>query len=67
MAGIEYGAVLGTTIMPGVGTVVGSVVGGLLGDRLGRNVGQLAGTSLVNSGMMQKTMAQTKETASQLQ
>jgi outer membrane lipoprotein SlyB len=67
MAGIEYGAVLGTSIMPVVGTVVGSVVGGLLGDRLGRNVGRLAGASLVNSSMIQKTMTQTKETFSQLQ
>lgn len=67
MAGIEYGAILGTSLMPGVGTVVGSVVGGFLGDRLGRNVGQLAGTSLVNSPIMQKTMELPQENVSQLQ
>jgi outer membrane lipoprotein SlyB len=67
MAGIEYGAVLGTSVLPGVGTVVGSVVGGLLGDRLGRNIGQLAGVSLVNSSFMQKTTDLPQEKDSELQ
>lgn len=49
MAGVEYGAILGTTVMPGVGTVVGSVIGGLLGDKIGRTVGSQAGGILFRS------------------
>lgn len=49
MAGVEYGAILGTSLLPGVGTVIGSVVGGLLGDSLGRTVGVQAGNALVNN------------------
>jgi outer membrane lipoprotein SlyB len=60
MAGIEYGAILGTYIMPGVGTVLGSVVGGLLGDRVGRTVGHRAGSSLINSRMMQNKLGTTQ-------
>jgi outer membrane lipoprotein SlyB len=48
MAGMEYGAILGTTILPGVGTVVGSICGGLLGHTVGRKVGNEAGKRLVN-------------------
>lgn len=55
MAGIEYGAILGTTIMPGVGTVVGSVIGGLLGNSLGRQVGHQAGQVLVNNRLLQRS------------
>jgi outer membrane lipoprotein SlyB len=61
MAGIEYGAIVGTSIRPGVGTVLGSVVGGLLGDRVGRTVGHRAGSSLVNSRMMQNKPASAQE------
>ncbi|MCD9023283.1 hypothetical protein K7P76_15775 [Cohnella sp. NL03-T5] len=53
MAGIEYGAILGTTIMPGVGTVVGSICGGLLGNTVGRKVGNEAGKRLVNNRITQ--------------
>jgi outer membrane lipoprotein SlyB len=67
MAGIEYGAILGTSIMPGVGTVLGSVVGGLLGDRVGRTVGHRAGSSLVNSRMVQHKLGFTKENEPELQ
>jgi outer membrane lipoprotein SlyB len=69
MAGIEYGAILGTSIMPGVGTVLGSVVGGLLGDRVGRTVGHRAGSSLINSRVMQNKQGtnQGNETNEQLQ
>jgi outer membrane lipoprotein SlyB len=63
MAGIEYGAILGTSIMPGVGTVLGSVVGGLLGDRVGRTVGHRAGDSLINSRMMQNKLGTTESNA----
>jgi len=48
MAGVEYGAILGTVIMPGVGTTLGSILGGLAGDRLGRFVGGQAGSAMFN-------------------
>jgi phage tail tape-measure protein len=43
MAGIEYGAMLGSAVLPGIGTAVGSMVGGLVGDRVGRFVGNKTG------------------------
>ncbi|MGZ0041096.1 hypothetical protein [Paenibacillus polymyxa] len=52
MAGIEYGAILGTSLLPGVGTVLGSIVGGLLGNNVGHRVGMQAGSALVNSRMV---------------
>lgn len=56
MAGVEYGAILGTTLMPGVGTVLGSVVGGFLGDNLGRMVGTQAGNALVHNRFVNATV-----------
>ncbi|AJY77928.1 hypothetical protein VN24_21875 [Paenibacillus beijingensis] len=53
MAGIEYGAILGTSIMPGVGTIIGSIVGGMLGDSVGRKVGHQAGEMIVKNRMTQ--------------
>ncbi len=61
MAGIEYGAVLGSSFMPGVGTVLGAVVGGMLGDRLGRRAGTMAGTTIFNSQMAQNALNGNKE------
>ncbi len=53
MAGVEYGALLGTTILPGVGTAVGSVAGAIIGGRLGHQIGhglaQLVGQQALNS------------------
>jgi outer membrane lipoprotein SlyB len=51
MAGIEYGAILGSSIMPGVGTVAGTIIGGLVGDRLGSMVGLQMGSILFNNKM----------------
>lgn len=48
MAGIEYGALLGTSVLPGVGTAVGTVIGGLVGDRVGRYVGKQTGHLVYN-------------------
>ncbi|UOF92034.1 hypothetical protein LSG31_07325 [Fodinisporobacter ferrooxydans] len=48
MAGVEYGAIWGTALMPGIGTVVGSVVGAVVGDRLGQYVGGQAGNMMFN-------------------
>lgn len=53
MAGIEYGALWGSALLPGVGTVLGAAVGGLLGDRVGRVVGQQAGNVLFNNRTVQ--------------
>jgi hypothetical protein len=43
MAGVECGAIVGTAVMPGFGTMLGSIVGGVVGDRLGAMVGLQAG------------------------
>jgi outer membrane lipoprotein SlyB len=56
MAGVEYGALLGTSLLPGVGTVIGSVVGGLIGDRLGRTIGVQAGNALVSNPILNNVM-----------
>jgi outer membrane lipoprotein SlyB len=48
VAGIEYGAVLGSSLLPGVGSIVGSIFGAILGDRLGRFIGLQAGQMLFN-------------------
>ncbi|NEU29136.1 hypothetical protein [Paenibacillus ottowii] len=65
MAGIEYGAILGTSLLPGVGTVLGSIVGGLLGNNVGHRVGMQAGSALVNSRMVSNlTQSAAKNTES---
>ncbi|WP_303801678.1 glycine zipper domain-containing protein [Alicyclobacillus macrosporangiidus] len=46
MAGVECGAILGTAVMPGFGTMLGSIIGGVVGDRLGHYVGLQAGNLL---------------------
>ncbi|CAM3810034.1 glycine zipper domain-containing protein [Alicyclobacillus pomorum] len=43
MAGVECGALVGTAVMPGFGTMIGSIVGGYVGDRLGTYAGQQVG------------------------
>jgi outer membrane lipoprotein SlyB len=45
-AGVEYGGMLGTTVLPGFGTVAGAVLGGLLGARVGTAVGHTAGNAV---------------------
>lgn len=54
MAGIEYGATLGSALIPGVGTIVGTILGGILGDRLGHTIGFEIGNTLFNR---QRTLA----------
>ncbi|KEO82220.1 hypothetical protein EL26_16345 [Tumebacillus flagellatus] len=49
MAGIEYGAMLGSAVMPGIGTIAGSIVGGIVGDRVGRYVGHNTGRMMFNT------------------
>jgi outer membrane lipoprotein SlyB len=54
-AGIEYGAILGSAVLPGIGTIVGSVVGGLVGDKVARVVGMQAGNLVFNKPSMNPT------------
>lgn len=44
MAGMEYGAVLGSAVLPGVGTIIGSIIGFMVGNRLGTYAGHQVGT-----------------------
>ena len=48
MAGVEYGAILGSSLIPGVGTIIGTIVGGILGNRLGNVVGTQVGNTFIN-------------------
>jgi phage tail tape-measure protein len=52
MAGIEYGAILGTTILPGPGTIIGSLIGSMVGNWLGNTVGHQAGHIIFNNQML---------------
>lgn len=49
MAGLEYGAILGSALIPGVGSFVGTLLGGILGDRLGHYIGLEVGQTLFNT------------------
>jgi outer membrane lipoprotein SlyB len=49
-AGVEYGSMLGTTLLPGFGTVAGAVLGGVLGAKVGTAVGHQAGSAIFNRG-----------------
>jgi outer membrane lipoprotein SlyB len=68
-AGVEYGSMLGTTLIPGVGTAVGAVLGGMLGARVGSTVGHEAGNAVFiqrSSTIQRKTnpvIGETKLTA----
>jgi len=61
MAGVEYGAILGSSVMPGIGTVVGAALGGMLGDRVGRMVGGQAGSMLSQSPLVNKAVEPVQE------
>jgi outer membrane lipoprotein SlyB len=50
-AGVEYGSMLGTTLLPGFGTVAGAVLGGVLGAKVGTVVGHQAGSAVFKQGM----------------
>ncbi|MFZ3101384.1 MAG: hypothetical protein WA113_04155 [Desulfitobacteriaceae bacterium] len=51
MAGLEYGAILGASLIPGYGSIVGTILGGILGDRLGNVVGTQVGNTLFKHEM----------------
>ena len=46
MAGLEYGAIIGSVILPGIGTIVGSILLGIAGSRIGYSVGYKTGELL---------------------
>lgn len=46
MAGVEYGGILGTAVLPGIGTVIGAALGAFAGDRLGQYVGDQVGNAM---------------------
>ncbi len=48
MAGFEYGAMLGSSMIPGVGSIIGAILGGIIGDRLGNVVGTQVGNAFIN-------------------
>jgi phage-related tail protein len=56
MAGLEYGAMLGSAILPGVGTIAGTVLGAVLGERLGDSVGGEVGKLIFESGGQQNLL-----------
>ena len=41
MAGIEYGSILGTSLLPGAGTIIGAILGSMIGSRIGNYTGQV--------------------------
>ena len=47
MAGLEYGAILGSSLIPGVGSLIGTILGGIIGDRLGNVVGIQVGNAFI--------------------
>ncbi len=49
MAGAEYGAVLGSSILPGAGTIIGGLLGSILGHRIGHYAGHHAGHIVFNN------------------
>ena len=49
MAGFEYGAIIGASLIPGVGSIIGTILGGILGDRLGNVVGTQVGNSFIKN------------------
>ncbi|UQD52759.1 hypothetical protein C0971_12485 [Bacillus methanolicus] len=52
MAGFEYGAILGSAIIPGAGTIIGSIIGSIIGNRIGNYAGYQAGNILFNNQML---------------
>ena len=55
MAGFEYGAILGASLIPGVGGIIGTIVGGILGDRLGNVVGTQVGNAYIHQKRLGST------------
>jgi phage tail tape-measure protein len=49
MAGIEYGAILGSSILPGPGTFIGALIGSMVGNWIGNYAGHYAGHIVFNN------------------
>ena len=56
MAGIEYGAILGTSVFPGVGTFVGALLGSMVGSRVGNYAGYQVGEMVFDNQMFRNTL-----------
>ncbi|PLR78732.1 hypothetical protein CU633_04065 [Bacillus sp. V3-13] len=52
MAGIEYGAILGSAIMPGPGTIIGTIIGSIIGNSIGNYAGYQAGNIIFNNQLL---------------
>ncbi|WP_141432059.1 hypothetical protein [Bacillus sp. 03113] len=52
MAGLEYGAVLGSAVLPGAGTIIGSIIGSMIGNRVGNIAGYQAGHILFDNQLL---------------
>jgi membrane protein DedA with SNARE-associated domain len=61
---MEYGALAGSAILPGAGTIIGTIAGAMLGSRFGQAAGYHAGKFIVTKPMswagQQKDMAATE-------
>ncbi|MDQ0199114.1 glycine zipper domain-containing protein [Neobacillus ginsengisoli] len=49
MAGIEYGAILGSSVLPGPGTILGALIGSMVGNWIGNYAGHHAGHIVFNN------------------
>jgi outer membrane lipoprotein SlyB len=65
-AGVEYGGMLGTTLLPGFGTVAGAVLGGVLGAKVGTAVGHQAGNAVFNKGKSSNMLDSTSHETTRL-
>lgn len=52
MAGIEYGAMLGSSILPGPGTFLGAFIGSMVGNWIGNYAGHHAGHIVFNNQLV---------------
>ena len=56
MAGFEYGAILGSSIFPGVGTIAGTILGAVVGEKLGNIIGGKVGNILLDQQQSPKLL-----------
>lgn len=56
MAGIEYGAILGSSLLPGVGTFIGALIGSVVGNRIGNYAGSQVGHIVFNHQLLPQAL-----------
>ncbi len=56
MAGIEYGAILGSSIFPGAGTIIGALIGSMVGNRIGNYAGYQVGQIVFDNQMIRNSL-----------